>query len=308
MRRAGWKRRAQAGKARVRTAWLGMFLLMVVDAALAQFRPLRFDDEFSAQRQSCAEGSNPGACWKDRPIADHMRLSLGGDLRLRYEHTGNPRYGLDPQDRRGVAMVRGSVFADLRLDEDWRGFAQLASSRTNGRAAGPSPVDEDRLDPSNLFVEWRSATHGDDGIGMRVGIQELQFGSGRAIDAREGPNVRRSFDAVRVYSTSGPWRVDAFAAKPRLNRLGSFDDARSQTQSLRGVYATRSVGVTSLDVYALHFEDTGARYVQGVAHERRWSLGTRVFGSHAAWNWNWEFAAQGGGIRRCRHSRLVARH
>lgn len=39
----------------VRAAWLGIPLLLAADAALAQFRPLRFDDDFSAQRQSCAE-------------------------------------------------------------------------------------------------------------------------------------------------------------------------------------------------------------------------------------------------------------
>jgi hypothetical protein len=279
----------------VRAAWLGISLMLTGEAAMAQFRPLRFDDDFSAQRQSCAEHDNRSACWKDRPIGEDAsaRLSVGGDLRWRYEHAGNPRYGLEPQDRWGVLMQRGSVFADLRLNEHWRGFAQLASSHTKGRAAGPSPVDENRLDPTNLFVEWRSS--GDEGgIGMRVGIQELQFGSGRAIDAREGPNVRRSFEAVRAYATSGPWRVDVFAAAPRQNRPGSFDDARSRTQALRGIYATRTGGVTSWDVYALHYEDTVARYDQGVAHERRLSLGTRVFGGRKAWDWNWEFAVQGG--------------
>ena len=37
----------------LRAAWLGISLLLVAEAALAQFRPLRFDDDFSAQRQSC---------------------------------------------------------------------------------------------------------------------------------------------------------------------------------------------------------------------------------------------------------------
>lgn len=193
----------------------------------------------------------------------------------------------------GCVDAAGSVFADLRWGEHWRGFAQLASSYTHGRAAGASPVDQNRLDPTNLFVEWRSAREGG-GIGMRVGLQELQFGSGRAIDAREGPNVRRSFEAVRAYASSGPWRVDAFTAAPRLNRQGSFDDARSRTQKLGGIYATRTGGVTSWDIYALHSEDSLARYVQGVAHERRWSLGTRVFGGREAWDWNWEFVVQGG--------------
>lgn len=274
----------------MRAAWLGIPLLLAADAALAQFRPLRFDDDFSAQRQECGVNSR-SACWKDRPVAEQVRLSIGGNLRWRYEHAGNPRYGLERQDRWGVLMQRGSVFADLRVGEHWRGFAQLASSATNGRAAGPSPVDENRLDPTNLFVEWRSAA---EGIGVRVGIQELQFGSGRAIDAREGPNVRRSFEAVRAYAASGPWLVDAFAAAPRQNRPGSFDDARSQTQALRGIYATRNGGVTSWDVYALHYEDTIARYGQAVGHERRWSVGSRVFGSRKGWDWNGEVAVQGG--------------
>lgn len=126
----------------------------MADAALAQFRPLRFDDDVELQRQGCGENRQPGACWKDRPIADRVRLSVGSDLRLRYEHTGNPRYGLQDQDRWGVLMQRSSVFAYLRLGRHWRGFAQLASSTTNGRAAGPSPVDENRLDPTNLFVQW----------------------------------------------------------------------------------------------------------------------------------------------------------
>src|SRR5690606_36557634 len=165
---------------------------------------------------------------------------------------------------------------------------------TGGRIGGPSPVDENRLDPANLFIEWRSAPRGDDGIGMRVGIQELQFGSARLIDAREGPNVRRSFEAVRAYASHGRWRGDAFAAAPRQNRQGSFDDARSSTQALRGIYATRTAAAASLDIYALHYEDTLARYVQGVAHERRWTLGARVYGHRGAWDWNWEAIVQGG--------------
>lgn len=278
----------------VRAACLGIPWLLAAEATFAQFRPLRFDDDFSAQRQECVADDERLACWKDRPIVDPLRMSLGGDLRWRYEHAGNPRYGLERQDRWGVFMQRASVFAELGVGHQWRGFAQLASSYTEGRAAGPSPVDENRLDSTNLFIEWRSALAGDSGIGIRAGIQELQFGSGRTIDAREGPNVRRSFDAVRAHANGGPWRVDAFVAAPRQNRSGSFDDSRSQTQALRGIYATRTGELTSLDIYALHFEDTVAHYDQGVAHERRWSFGSRVFGGHDAWDWNWELAVQGG--------------
>ena len=278
----------------LRAAWLAIPLLLAADAALAQYRPLRFDDDVQAQREGCGKNGNRAACWKDRPLADQVRLTMGGDLRLRYEHTGNPRYGLQPQDRWGVLMYRSSIFADLRLGEHWRGFAQLASSTTNGRAAGPSAVDENRLDPTNLFIEWQSSGDGAGRVGLRAGIQELQFGTGRVIDAREGPNVRRSFEAVRAYATGGAWRVDAFAAAPRQNLPGSFDDVQSPIQALRGIYLTRTGGVTSWDLYVLHHEDTVARYVQGEAHERRWSLGVRLFGHRDAWDWNWESVVQGG--------------
>jgi hypothetical protein len=51
---------------------------------------------------------------------------------------------------------------------------------------------------------------------------------------------------------------------------------------------------TSWEVYALHYQDTTARYAQGVAHKRRWTLGARAFGSRNVWDWNWEFLVQGG--------------
>lgn len=294
-------RRPRAGPA-ARKALLSLPLLLAADVAPGQFRPLRFDDDVAAQRRACADDDRI-ACWKDREIADGVRLSLGGDLRWRYEHTGHPRYGDEPQDRWGVVFQRHSVLADLRVGERWRGFAQLTASRANGRAGGPSPVDANRLDPTNLFAEWRSAAGADGQIGVRAGLQELQFGSARVIDAREGPNVRRSFEAVRAYAVRGDWRVDAFAAAPRQNQPGRFDDARSDTQALRGVYATRTAadaadgaagGGSNWDVYVLHYEDTAARFVQGTAHERRWTLAARAFGDRDAWDWNWEFGVQGG--------------
>ncbi len=277
----------------MRATLLALALALAPDLAAREFRPLRYHDDFAAQREACAD-SDRIACWKARPVFGAVRVSLGGDLRWRYEYTDNPGYGADPQDRRGAWLQRHSVFADFRIGQHWRGFAQLATSRANGRAAGPSPVDANRLDPTNLFAEWHGSAAGVECLGVRAGIQELLMGSGRLIDAREGPNVRRSFDAIRAYATRGHWHVDAFAAAPRQNRPGTFDDARSRTQALRGVYATRTGDGSHWDAYLLHFEDRAARYAQGTAHERRWTLGARMFGSRAAWDWNWEYVLQGG--------------
>lgn len=275
----------------------GLVLSWMLGAGMAgaqSFNMLRYDDDFAAQRAACTP-SSPLACWKDRPVADDVRISLGGNARWRYEFTGNPAYGEDPQDRWGALLQRYTLFADVRVGQQWHAFAQMSTSLANGRREGPSPVDENRLDPSNLFLEWQAPTPNGQQVGVRAGIQELRLGSSRLIDARDGTNVRRTFDAVRGYVTSGPWRMDAFVAAPRLNRPGSLDDARSRTQALRGLYVTRANEAgQGWDTYLLHYEDKAARYARGSAHERRWTLGTRVFGKQGNWDWNWEVAGQAG--------------
>ncbi|MGO3128253.1 MAG: alginate export family protein [Luteimonas sp.] len=267
--------------------------LLSQGAYAAEFGPLRFDDDFGEQRTICANGRGI-ECWKARPIGNNLQLSVGGELRWRYDHTRYPGYGADPQDKWGALLQRYSVFADVRAGSHFRGFVQLGTSLSNGRAGGPSPVDENRLDPSNLFVEWSRASEAAGRIGLRTGIQELRLGSARLIDVRDGTNVRRSFDAVRGYMERGSWRVDAFAAAPRQHRPGSFDDARSRTQAIRGVYATHSASGTGWDAYLLHYEDAAAHYAQGTARERRWTLGARSFGSRGQLDWNHEAALQVG--------------
>ena len=36
----------------------------------------------------------------------------------------------------------------------------------------------------------------------------MEYGSGRIIDVREGPNVRLSFDGFKVKTSIGPWQID----------------------------------------------------------------------------------------------------
>lgn len=47
--------------------------------------------------------------------------------------------------------------------------------------------------------------------------QEFNYGSGRLIDVREGPNLLRSFDAARMLTKLGDWSLDAWWGKPVLN-------------------------------------------------------------------------------------------
>ncbi|MCR9255296.1 MAG: alginate export family protein [Alphaproteobacteria bacterium] len=231
-----------------------------------------------------------------------LRLTLGGEIRQRYEYTHNPGFGDDPQDEAGVWLQRYTAHADLGLGDHLRIFGQLSSANEIGRKAGPSPVDEDRLAVQNLFVELRDLG----GIaGLRAGRQEMRLGSGRLIDMREGPNVRRTFDAVRFGVDSALGVVTGLAARPVVPLPGSFDNTPSDDERLFGAYATAREGVLPLgqaDFYVLRYVDEGARYFQGRGEERRTSVGLRAFGAAGNWDWNWEGVYQvgdfdGGDIR-----------
>ena len=71
-------------------------------------------------------------------------LSLGGEMRERYEYFNRPNWGKDPQDH-GYLLQRYFLHGDLHLGGQIRLFTQLQSSLEDGRKGGPRPADEDEL-------------------------------------------------------------------------------------------------------------------------------------------------------------------
>ena len=49
-------------------------------------------------------------------------------------------------------------------------------------------------------------------VSVKVGRQELAYGSYRLISSREGPNVHLNFDGAKAILQIAGWRVDAFVA------------------------------------------------------------------------------------------------
>lgn len=259
---------------------------------------LRFDDDYACVRDvENREGTT--ADFKLIPLEPdgQVYLSLGGEVRQRYEYTGDPLFGADPQDKSGVWLQRFMVHGDLNLGPHIRVFAQLSSAFETGRAGGPSPVDENKLELQNAFVDLNLSLGADAALTLRGGRQELRFGSGRLVDVREGPNVRRTFDAARVAVEIPGWRIDALAARPRRSRPGIFDDEANESQALWGVYAVGGedwLPLGAIDLYYLGFEDNAGAFAQGTARERRHSIGARFHGTRRGWDWNWEAIYQFG--------------
>ena len=222
-------------------------------------------------------------------------VKFGGEVRQRYEHTNNPTFGQDPEDPHGVWLQRIGLFGDFHLSERWRIFAELHSVFEDGRVSGPGPTDQNKLDFQNAFVEARLWSAGDADVLVRAGRQELNWGSARLVSVRDGPNVRRTFDGVRVLVHLGEWTLNAVAMRPRDDEPGAFDDSTDETRALWGVYSTRTWGEgDGIDLFYLGYENKEATYDQGVAPERRHTFGFRYFGSSGPWDWDIEPMIQAG--------------
>jgi Alginate export len=225
-------------------------------------------------------------------------LSFGGELRERFEYYSAPDFGVLGQQADAYLLHRLLLHADLHVGESFRAFVQfgnhLAPDKDN-----VSGTYEDRLDLQQGFLDVRLpvAPQADIDPTARVGRQEMVFGSQRLVAVRDAPNVRRAFDGIRIGDKVGGVRVDGFLTRPVLLETGVFDDERNRDQALWGVYGTvpaTFVPGLGIDLYYLGFENDRARFGTVSGGEHRHSIGTRLFGAAAGWDWDWEALAQFG--------------
>jgi len=232
-------------------------------------------------------------------------LTIGGEAREAFEKVANDNWGAQPYTNT-FFLERYMLHTDWRFGKHFRAFVQLKSGLESFRRGGYRPIDDKKLDFEAAFVEI-GAAEGDHWVVLQAGRQELNYGSGRLVSVREGPNVRQSFDGARLKMKAGAWRVDAFAARPDLDKPGYFDNVPDHRTSFRGVYATRPwrSGV-SFDSYYLGLDRKSFTYNRGTAQETRHNLGARLWRPPATkeseWDFDyeavWQFGSFGaGGIR-----------
>jgi Alginate export len=259
-----------------------------------------YDEDYLYLRDPAAR---TGAWWeplKYVPLnaTGDVYLTLGAELRLRYEHFENNNWGQGPATNDGYLWYRALPLADLHLGPNVRLFGQLIAGWAADKE-DKSPVDETGVDLLQGFADLKLPL-GDDNasLTLRPGRQMLTYGSERLIGLRYGPNILRTFDGAKSFLEVGDWRVDGFYARPVAPRLGNFDDRTDDTQSVWSLYATRRnlpVGQgTGLDVYYIGFDNDAAVFNQGAGAERRQTLGARLFGQAQGWDWNWEVFYQFG--------------
>ena len=293
-----------------RWAAAALFALVGAGAARAEspeppdpnYHNLRYEDDFShPQAKSAADIFGP---LKYVPIADgpagRSYLTIGGEIRERFETYANPNFGLakaPPSNH--YLLQRLLLSADLHVSDYFRAFAQIGDMDRYGARGVPSTTDLDRGDLMQAFVDFRMPLPFGEAV-ARAGREELLFGWQRLIAVREGPNVRRAFDGFRLTNRIGDASLDLLAVRPVVDNQGFFDDASNASQRMTGGYLTTPVPFIQhlkTDLYLLNYENDVAKFRGLVGVEHRQTVGARLFGDYSGFDWNFEAANQSGSYR-----------
>jgi hypothetical protein len=260
---------------------------------------MRYTEDYSYPRHP----SNRSGTWwepfKFVPLdsAGRLYVTLGNEMRLRYEHYTNNNFGSGPKPTEGYLRFRMLPYAGLQLGPRLRVVGQLQAAWAIRSSLTKNPfLDQTGVDLLQGFAEVRLPVGSNGHVTVRGGRQVMIYGSGRLINA--GPNIRLSFDGGLAQWADRDWRVDAFVVRPVTPGFEWFDDHTDSTRKVWSVYATRSlphVGTgAGLDLYYFGYVNDAAVFNQGKGRERRHSFGTRFFGGSGRWNWDVEGVFQVG--------------
>lgn len=248
-----------------------LFSTVLVEAqSIPDIKPLRYNEDYSFLKQDTS------VTWYKRlkylPMASSRTyLSFGGEVRYQYFLVGNEDWGESTEDEDGYILSRFLMHSDLHIGSYFRTFIQLQGSGANGREPA-SAVDENPLDIHQAFVDVKAGA-----VTVRVGRQELSYGSQRLISVRELPNNRQAFDGLKLSFDGNSSHADILYTHYVTVQDGIFDDTVHDDIKLWGLYFTlnRSTGCL-LDLYYLGLGKKQASFDDGAGKEIRHSFGSRL--------------------------------
>ncbi len=220
--------------------------------------------------------------------AEDFGLTLGGELRERATYVSAIDFDENTDEDGWFWTQRLSLDATWLSAGGFKVHTTFLSAVQEGNDT--NPVDNNHLDWQQAYVAWQN-----DHVELRVGRQEMILGSQRLVGLREGTNVRRTWDGVRLNFARAEWQADVFSLyRVEVEPTGTFNDSTDRDEQLSGIYLTRNFRQSSYDIYYLHSDRKERSTVEGNAEQERHTIGARAFGDHASWFWNWEAVYQFG--------------
>ena len=248
-----------------------------------------YENDFSYLCDESYQGWNLGDRLKKICLPGGGSLDIGGQYRTRAHFESNMRgLGLTGVDDDFV-LVRTRLYGDFRFTPDIRVYAEMLDAESNLENFAPRPIEVNRAEVQNLFLDARLLAGELGTLTARVGRQEMLFGAQRAVSPLDWANTRRTFEGARLSWKNRDFTIDGFWTNPMRIDDDSFDSP-DRDQEFMGVYSSfkRQPGQT-VDTYFLrHLNGRGANNFEYNTFGARWQ------GSHCDLLWDVEAAYQFG--------------
>jgi hypothetical protein len=186
------------------------------------WKPCFFDNDFSYKKAPHTHLF--GEELKDMPLdgvlpwdlGEDARLSVGGELRYRYMNEVNRlRAPFENNGGRSTYdLIRWRQYFDLKHSDWVRVYVEGIDASINHANLPITGIDVNRWDLENAFVDLKILERDDKPVWLRVGRQEMNFGSQRLISALDWANTRRNFEGLRINSPGTTWDLDAWLVHP----------------------------------------------------------------------------------------------
>ncbi len=215
-------------------------------------------------------------------------VTLSGHIRERATYVSAIDFDSNSEDAGWSWAQRIHATADIDLEGGMSGRISLMSGLQSGIET--TPIEDNHLAVQEGFLVLPVA-----GSAAIVGRQEIRLGSQRLVGWRDGTNVRRNWDGVRLNGSTEYWTWDVIGLQlVDVEPEGAFNDTSDDDRQLAGVYATRTAGLTNFDLYYLYAHYADRNTIEGTGVQDRHSVGARLFGERDRWFWDWEAIYQFG--------------
>jgi hypothetical protein len=224
-------------------------------------------------------------------LGDDWLFSTGGQVWNRYMNEENSRL---TQADNTYNLFRTRVYGDLWYQDKVRVFAEFITAQDIGHDLAPLPIDVNKADLLNAFVDIKVGEYEGKPIYVRIGRQELLLGSQRLISTLDWANTRRTFQGVSAFRQGEKWDTELFWVQPVPPNADRFDSV-DNNQNFAGAWFTyRPEKGQTWDFYYLFLDNTNNAAQQGIVRTpyNVHTLGTRTAGDKNNILWDGEFALQ----------------
>lgn len=146
--------------------------------------------------------------WFDS-LDEETKFSAGGELRYRLMdernrlRPGGPAHG-------DYDLWRWRQYVDLKYGQEFRAYVEMIDASMFRNPLPVTGIDVNRWDLQNFFVDVQFAERDDKPVYLRVGRQELLYGSQRLVSPLDWANTRRNFEGIKAFSKGDIWDFDLF--------------------------------------------------------------------------------------------------